>query len=488
MKKATVVVGLVAAVAVYLGATLYAGVRIESEMDGFRAALAANENVRVNRIEYERGVFGGQLQYDVEYLGGADEFLQEAIAGLTGAAAVFPVKGTADVRHGPWVGGGEGVALAMTKTRWTLPERFRACLPEYPGDMPGIDVIAKMGFGGEVRAVFTGTDYAGAIRCEGIDPGSDLSMALENWGGTVRIRESLDQFDLSGHIKQLSFVLGEGGKTYGFGADDVRVEVDSTRKTALLWTGDARLEAEKVEVSENGEQFTVDDFAVHAASRDKGGTFDNTVSVSGGRVMLDGIGSIKGLKLDMAVRNVDIGAYEHFLQFLERDLKRLHDDSGPEDIEAALSAVNRFFEAGPSLGIDSLRFHVEAPDDITGHLSVRYPPSSPVDIRAPETMLLHIEMEGDISASATALQEVARIHAAFESRNYRMRYGRPLSDSEIEKLARKTYSQMMLAFRFMPFFQVSKNGVQSRLEVTDGKIIANDREVMDIRDFMDMFL
>ncbi len=477
-----------AVIVIWFAATVVAGVLIDREMEGFKRELAANEDIHVNLFEYERGVFNGTLHYDLEYRIREGHSLSDVMAELTGETEPrLSIKGSMGVKHGPYVGGGEGFAFAMTKSEYPLPEEIRQYLPQYPETLPVIEAVTTMGFGGRVVSRFTGADYAGSVKGPGIDPEKNISMVLQNWAGTLRFTSKLDHFDMAAHAGTLSVAFEEAGTSYEYGLKDIHLDMDSTRRTDLLWTGDARLIVGESELNGNGVHVRINDFVTHHSSRFREDVFDNSLIIATGSIHVDDI-VIKGLKLYMSVNNVDVEAYETFVRILDRDLRDPQRYATVEEIEAGAEAVKRFFAAGPSISIDALNFHIVDENDVAGHLKLFYPPSSPVNIHSPESMLPHIDMAAGITASTKALKELTWIYAAFESKKQEARYGTPLSDEKIDELARKSHLQMMIAFYFMPFFRVSEEVVESRLEIRDGVVFANGQRVMNVRELMEKWL
>jgi len=488
MKKRILPILLLAIVALYLGATGVSGVMIDREIRDLSKTLARyDEVIQVNRLDYERGFWGGKLYYDIRYriVAGSEE--QEILAGLTGVSPQWPVKipvqGTADVRHGPWVGGGEGFALARTQSVWHLPEEIMSWFPDYPEDEPLLREVTTMGFDGQIRSKITGTDYDGRVAGAAIPGGVEIALVLSDWGGVATMNDRLDQLNMEVSIDTLAVSGGEAGGPSGeIRLDDFACTMDTEKQTDLLWTGDWSLALGMLSVTEDDSRITMEKIVSVFESVRNGDTFDNSLRVTAGEIDVDGI-ALGGARLDISLENVDILAYEAFVRYLERDAAGRIEYSG-EKREKDEEMLQRFLAAGPVFRVNSAGFHVVSPDDITGHLELRYPPGAPFDPNVPDLMLRHMNLETGFAASTNSLERLTRIYAEIESRRHENLFGQPLSAEMIDETARRSYQEMMLVFHFMPFFQVSADGVSSHLEIQDGMIVANGQQVMDVISFL----
>lgn len=489
MKKRIIPILILAIVALYLGATGVSGVMIDREIREFSETLAQyDETVQVDRLDYERGFWGGKLHYDIKYRIGAGSEAEEIIAGFTGntpeSPVAIPVQGTADVRHGPWVGGGEGFALAKTQSVWHLPEAIRSWLPDYPEDTPFFREVTTMGFNGQIRSKITGTDYDGRVAGEAIPGGVEIALILKDWGGEVIMNDRLDRLDMDIGVGTLALTGGEAGGPSGeIRLDDLACSMDTEKQTDLLWTGDGSFTLGMLSVIEDDSRMTMEKIASVFESVRNGDTFDNTLRMTAGEIDVDGI-ALGGARLDISLENVDILAYETFVRYLERDAAGLIEYS-EEQQKKEEEIWQRFLEAGPVFRVNSASLHVVSPDDITSHLKLSYPPSAPFDPDMPDVMLRHVNLEMGIDASTDSLERLTRIYAEIESRQHEKLFGQPMSAEMIDETARRSYQEMMLVFHFMPFFQVSADGVSSHLEIKDGMIVANGQQVMDVKSFLD---
>ncbi len=486
MKKRILPILLLAIVALYLGATGVFGVMIDREIREFSETLAQyDETVQVNRLDYDRGFWGGKLHYDMEYRINAGSEAEEILAGLVGGSrerpVAIPVQGTADVRHGPWVGGGDGFALARTQSVWHLPEEILSWFPDYPENTPLFREVTTMGFDGRIHSKITGTDYEGRIAGAAIPEGLEIALVLSDWGGVATVNDRLDRLDMKLSVGTLAVSSSEaGGGEVRF--DDFSCILDTEKQTDLLWTGDWSFTLGMLSVSEDDSRITMEKIASVFESVRNGDTFDNTLRMTAGEIDMDGI-ALGGARLDISLENVDILAYEAFVRYLERDAAGRIEYS-KEQQQKEEEIWQRFLAAGPVFRVNSAGFHVVSPDDITGHLRLSYPPGAPFDPEAPDIMLRHMNLEMGFAASTESLERLTRIYAEIESRRHENLFGQPLSAETIDETARRSYQEMMLVFHFMPFFQVSADGVSSHLEIQDGIIVANGQQVMDVISFL----
>ncbi len=488
MKKRILPVLILAVVVLYLCATGVSGVMIDREISEFSETLAQyDETIQVNRLDYERGFWRGKLHYDMEYRIGAGSEAEEIISGFAGGIperpVVIPLQGKADVRHGPWVGGGEGFALARTQSVWHLPEEIRSWLPDYPEDAPLFREVTTMGFNGKVRSKITGTDYDGRVAGPAIPGDVEIVLALSDWGGAVTMNDRFDRIDMEISVATFAATGKEAGGASGeIRFEDVVCRMDTEKQTDLLWTGDWSLMLGMLSVRGDGSLVAMEQIVSEFKSVRNGNTFDNRLRMAVGEIGMDDL-SIGGALLDVSLDNVDIPAYEAFVRLLDQDtLTRAEYNEAHREKEKEI--WQRFLAAGPVFRVNSASLNVVSPDDITGNLKLSYPPSSPFDPDVPAVMIRHMDLEMGVAASADSLKRLTRIYAEIESRKHEKMYGQPLSAEEIDATARRSYQEMMLIFHFMPFFQVSEDGVSSSLEIKDGMIIANGQQVMDVESFL----
>jgi len=147
----------------WLGVSRMIGDVVATEVTGFEVSLAALDHVQVNRLEYKRRWFDGVIEYDLLVRPLPGDPLYGELRELLGSALDRGVRvdGRLQVRHGPWLG--DGIGLARATGGIALPEGLRVALPNYPGQRPLIDLVARMSLARAVEVQLSGTDYRGRV-------------------------------------------------------------------------------------------------------------------------------------------------------------------------------------------------------------------------------------------------------------------------------------------------------------------------------------
>ena len=270
----------VLAAGAFVGTSRIVGGVVATEVAGFEASLAALDHVQVNRLEYERRLFDGVVEYDLLVRPLPGDPLYAELRELFGGALDRGVRidGRLQVRHGPWLG--DGLGLARATGGFALPEGLRAALPNYPGQRPLVDLVAEMNLSREVQVQLSGTDYRGRVVLPdealvshlvfaGLRGDAVLGSALDaiRWSaqlgelalevsGGERVVTALRNLSLRGDLKQQggawhgSVEGGVGGWT--FQADQADGELGETRMRAELGTRRGRDGQERQSIKIDG--------------------------------------------------------------------------------------------------------------------------------------------------------------------------------------------------------------------------------------------
>jgi hypothetical protein len=490
MKKLMIAVMVI--VSAYLTATVYTGFLFDKKIGELNRQLTASEGMQVHNLAYKRGIFSGKLHYDVEYR--MDELIDRIFeeGGLveeqrTKLLDWLRLEGEVDVKHGPFIGGGNGFAVAWFKTELMLPEQLHSYLPEHPGSTPWAQVVTVMGFDGMAKSVVTGMNYDGTIRDPEGDVGRIIGMTLENWGATINLNTRLNMLGLSAYLGKMSFSVEEAEESNEFEIQDLQLESNSIKQTELLWDGDSRFSIAKMHLREDEVKTDIRNFVIEAESIFKGDTFDNTIAIRSGEIK-NSDGALKGVAIDIALNDISVVAYETLMRSIQSNQAQFiagDEAQVAEALRKALSEVfHDFLAAGPTLTIEKVGILLADGDDISGHLKIHYPPSAPVDIRNPESILKNIGIEGGISVSIGTLEKVSLLVAEYQSREQETNYGSPMSAAQIEAVALESFSNVMATVSIMPFFLVSEAGVQCNFETKEGWFYANEHMVFYLGDLM----
>jgi hypothetical protein len=489
MKKLMIAVMVI--VSAYLAATVYTGFLFDKKIGELNRQLMASEGVQVHNLAYERGIFSGKLHYDVEYR--MDELIDQVFEEdfvdeqLTKLLDWLRLEGEVDVKHGPFIGGGNGFAVAWFKTELMLPEQLHSCLPQHPGSTPWAQVVTVMGFDCMAKSVVTGVNYDGTICDLEGDADRIIGMTLENWGATINLNTRLDMLGLSAYLGKMSFSVKEAEESNEFEIHDLQLESNSTKKTELLWDGDSRFSIAKIHLREDEVKTDIHNFVIEAESIFKGDTFDSTIAIGSGEIK-NSDGALKGVAIDIALNDISVVAYETLMRSIQSNQAQFISGDEAQFTEALRKALSEVFHdflaAGPTLAIEKVGIILADGDDIAGHLKIDYPSSAPGDKQNPESILKNVGIKGGISVSIGTLEKVSLLVAEYQSREQEINYGSPMSAAEIEAVALESFSNVMATISTMPFFLVSEAGVQCNFETKEGWFYANQHMVFYLGDLM----
>ncbi len=193
----------------FVGTSRIVGGVVADEVAAFEASLAAMDNVQVKRLDYNRRLFDGTLDYDLVVRVLPGDPLYPELQELLGPAvdAGLRVDGRFDVKHGPWLGQGAGFGLARATGGMALPEALRAALPNYPGQRPLVAVTAEMNLSREVDMHLIGTDYRGRVVPP--DPSASGNLVFAGLDARVAFDSALDAVRWSAHLDELSLEIEE---------------------------------------------------------------------------------------------------------------------------------------------------------------------------------------------------------------------------------------------------------------------------------------
>ncbi len=270
MKKTLVAASVLAALAAaYVGTAHHVGTVIAQEVAGYETALAALDDVRVHRMSYERRLFDGVLHYDVELRPLPGSVLHELVAEFSDEAPPgVRIQGSSAVRHGPWVGGGDGVALARSEHAVPLPEGLRDMLPQYPGQRPLLEGVAVLGLDRTLALRLRGIDYRGKLAPAPDEPVADLVLA--GLAGRMAVGAGARAIDAEFRLDELS-VASSGSDAARAAVRGIAVAGDLKRIGEGLWTGPASLAVRELALSAEKDGFTLAGIELRTAARTAAG-------------------------------------------------------------------------------------------------------------------------------------------------------------------------------------------------------------------------
>jgi hypothetical protein len=471
MNKPLLVFALVL-LAGYFLATFLVGQRAEQEINALGAALEAEGDIRVTQFDYQRGFFGGTLAYDLSW---EPQEAAAALEALREAGALsedsLRVRGTMQVRHGPWIGGGFGVAAADTSV--ALPDELRAALPQYPGDAPMLRMAGRITFAGMLGADIRAVDYDGRIA----PPELEGSARLEVKGleATLRITPQLDRGSVALRMERGLVGVSEGAESFELEVDGMYLDADGEEARPRLWLGTSGGGFGRVAVTVAEGAFAMNEARVAGNTWMEDERIHSTSTLTFGEATLAGQ-SVQGGEFVVAVRNLDAAALEELARLSEEFAEAAEAPDEPE-AEAAMERFTTQFErllaGGPSFAIERMSLALQAPDDVTGRFELRVEGATELSAESMDALARALRGEIEFRLQLDAMRYVARLVAAGQ-------LGEDAAAAEIERAAAALYDQALQNLRGLPFVVIGEEDVRLMAEVRDGVLSSGGVEVMNV--------
>ncbi len=501
MKK--VVGGLIfisaALLVAWMGSIFYVGRQIESSLSNYESLLTESSDLVIYRLEYEAGLLSGQLHYDVQWQPNPASQLGVLLAPMQEQLGVeFRVRGTADVRHGPYVGGSAPFALARMDWEYHLPEEVRNSMPQYPGDTPFVAITGVLGFDGSMQSRLTGVNYEGTVidngeRVELALAGVSASLNLDAQGesahlivGTELIRiapeiveVAIEDFNLdvllegSAPAMTLNLGLGRLGTeslqgAFRFNLGKMNVQANTTRVQPAVWIGQNTVGLAAFEIEAAGYTF---------AFRDSNGTTRTALDNAGRLEMVSesftgslevGEHAIHDLRMDVSLRSINVDAYSR-MSALGSNVEAAMDDP-QEFFEEFLAAVNGLLADHPIISVDRLAFSVLAEEDIS--LSTSVSCTGEGQLQSPEQaaeLVNDVEFDADATLTIAAVRELISMY---------LRSADPtLPDADLNDLVELTYEEFILNLEDSEMATISADTISTSLRLRNGNYSVNGRVV-----------
>lgn len=469
-KRITIALAAAALGASYGVATLVVGQRVEAEIEQLAATLTARDDVRVSRMDYERGFRRGTLHYDLTWVP-EDADLQAVLAGLDMPDGVR-LAGTAAVRHGPWVGGGAGFALAATHAELPLPDDWRRALPQYPGQAPLLRGHAHLTLGGGLAASVKAIDYRGRV----LDPDSDTRVQLElsGLGAAVQTDVRLQRVGFELRLDGVDVSFDEDGETGRIELRGLGLEGEVTEGRPRLWVGTSTLALARAAISLQEDAFELESLRVHSDSRIDANRWNSVTTLSSGPARFGEYG-IQGFESTTAVRNVDADALSEFIVLVQRP-PRMENDGAVEEAAARMIALGERILAGaPTLSIDTLRIAWFEADDVVGRMQLGYEGAavlSPGDLAA---LGEGLRGEAELRLKKSALRRFAALASSDGGQA-------AATEAEVEE----AYQGVLAGLQLFPFVVESEQDVSVSAAVREGRVWVGETELGTVADLLAM--
>jgi hypothetical protein len=460
-------VAIAALAAAYVAANLYIGHRLETETAILAQSLASRPDAQVSRLEYERDFRSGVLHYDVTWRPESDDVrLARLLASGVAPTDGIRFAGTLDFRHGPWVGGQAGFALAASEGGVALPEPWRPFLPAYPGDTPVLQIAAVLTPGGDFEARMVAIDYHGPLESPDFD--GDIRLDLAGLEGRLRANSRLDRLVLDARLGKFDWRIEANEEAAGIAVHGLAVELDASEARRWLWTGTTLIAMDQLGIYAPQQQLELNDLKSLTETRIDAGRLHSTHEASFGAARLEE-DRVLGGGLEITLRDVDADA----LSALVAEGHRQAETSEPGSTAWARPYLEQILTGRPSLAIDRLALSLAAPDDVMGRLEIDFTGQEPLSFDRPEALARALRVAAELRISKLALRHVAAIVSERQL---------PAGASEAERAAaaRSYYEDTLAGFALLPFVVVGEDDITAAAMLRDGRVLVGDREFMDI--------
>jgi uncharacterized protein YdgA (DUF945 family) len=478
MNKPLLVAALVV-LAGYFLATFLVGQRAEREIKALGAALAAHGEVSVTRFDYQRGFFGGQLEYDLSWTPQGTEGLLEALR-ESGALSEdsLRIRGSTQVRHGPWIGGGFGVAAADTAL--ALPDELRGALPQYPGEAPLLQLDARITFAGMLRTRIRAVDYDGLVNPPEL--GGSARVELKGLEATLHSTPQLDRVTMELRLQRGLVEVREGTEFFELSVDGAYLDADAEEARPRIWLGTSGGGFGRLAVTMVDSAFVMNESRVATNTWMEGERVHSTSTMTFGETSLAGQ-SMRGGEFTVTVRDLDAGAMEELARLSEEMAQAARDEESPEGpaaeavVERFIDAFERLLVAGPSLALERMSLSLQAPDDFTGRFDLGVEGVTELSLEAMDALARALRADAEFRLRLDALRYIAQIVAAGQ-------LGAGASQAELEQATAALYEQALQGLGGVPFVVIGEEDVAVAAELREGVLSTGGVEVMNVESML----
>jgi hypothetical protein len=466
---------LVAAVILLAGsflATFLVGQRAEREISALGTALAAHEDVRVTQFDYERGFFGGTLVYDLAWQPqGADGLLEALREAGALAEDSLSIRGTMQVRHGPWIGGGFGVAA--TDAAVDLPDELRAALPEYPGQAPLLRMEARITFAGMLRTRVRAVDYDGRITPPEL--GGSARLEVKGLEATLRSTPELDRVGMALRLDRGLFGVSADAEAFELSVDGMYLDADTEEAQPRIWLGTSGGGFGRVVVTTAEGVFAMNEARVATNTWMENARVHSRSTMTFGEISV-GDQAAKGGEIIIAVRDLDPDALAALAELSEEFAQAAEGPDAPDAdaaMERLVGELERLLAAGPSVAIERLSLSLQAADDLTGRYEIRVDGPVELSIESMDALARALRAEAELRLRLDAMRYLAGLVAANQ-------LGDGASAADLEQAAGGLYDQALQTMRELPFVVIGEEDVSVLLELSEGVLSAGGVEMMNV--------
>jgi hypothetical protein len=464
--------------AAYVAATRYVGAQVEAEVQRLAVTLAEWDDVQVTRFAYDRRLRRGTLHYDLSWRppDGDPGALALRVAGLLPPEGLR-IVGELQVRHGPWAGGGAGIALGGSEGDLLLPDAVRPYLPDYPGQAPLLRMTARITLGGDLEIRVTGQEYRG--RLSDPDAGELARLAFAGLAGRLRTNSRLDQFVVDLSLAEFSLGGVEAAEDFELAMHGVHLGLEAFEVRPLLWTGTSSLEWKRMRLQATGQRLELRNLAAASDTWIEEPLVNARYTMSVGPIQFDEQ-AVLGATITATWRDLDADAVSGLAQLLERAPARAGEEDPAGQAQMA-ALVEQLLAGRPSLTIEPLSVSLAAPGDIQGRLVIGLESDAQLSLADTDMLAQALRIDAGLKVQKGALRhlawQIASDHFAPEA-----------TDAEREAQAEGTYRAMLAGFEGLPFIEAHDGHIETVAEVRAGRVFVGGSELLDVDTLVVMIL
>ncbi|MBL1376960.1 YdgA family protein [Zobellella iuensis] len=459
MKRALISTAVAAAVAasLYTASQYYIGTQISAQVDAWRQQAAAHKELWVTRLNYEQGLGGGTLHYDISYRPLPGNPLHELLAEWQ-PTPELSLQGSLPIEHGPWLGA-EGPGLARLEYQLPLPDAARPWLPDYPGQAAMLTLTGVQQWDGNSSLRLQLIDYRGHLAQPGAGGQLDLALADSHLNAHWQPRQQ--RLQLQGQIGE--FALGLPASAERFSLQQLSLSMDATAAGRYLWLGDSTLALQQLRFSSQEARFGLQDalFRTHTTQEQQHLNSHTEIALGGLSLPAQQLGPSR---LRFTLNRLETAPYQALLQRLEQFDPNQDPDAEWQHIQPLLE---RLLAYQPELGIDEFSLSLAAPYDTTANATLRYTGTGKLD---PEQLPRQLQFSARAQASDAAFQQFLSFMIAEESPG--------LSAQEQHQLLAASTTQMKALLLQTPFVVQQAEQLQAEIVLENGEVSAHGQPVM----------
>ncbi len=514
MKKAlgglTIVVAVLAVL--WAGSVLYVGQQIESSLDDFALAFNNSADVLVHRLDYESGMFEGQIHYDLEWQPDPNSEWGIITAALSEQLGELRTSGTLDVRHGPFLGGAEPFGLARLEWTYELPDDERASLPQYPGDTPVVTSNTYLAFDGSLLSQLTTVEYDGllvedsetsALTMSGLNG----SLELNNRTASAHLRLTADEFRLAPGSQSIAsgnqvvawedflvdvmlqgtapdmmldvrlgrVTISDESEGFSLDLEGFVVRSDATQLQPAVWLGESEFALGLVGVEASG--FTAALRNITSSTNTELGQTGHLEAVNESVIASIELGdsTFNDLRIDSSFRNIDVDAYSAMSQIGTNIEAAM---ANPQVLlDDFLAASNDLLAGHPIISLDRISLSVVEEEDINFSTSVAY--TGDVQLQNfEEAMLLvdDLEVEGEVYLATAAVRRLIEVAQGTADPTLRGSALQNAVDAELQGFISSMHDAELMS--------VSDDALSASMQLRNGEVTLNGVELGSTEDLL----